>query len=281
MFTEFVSSCLEGIFQITMKLGFPSYAVAIIVIAVVIRIALLPLNLNQLRSTIAMQQIQPQLKELQAKYANNPETLQQKTMEMYQDYNINPLAGCLPTLIQFPILIGIYQGLRAFAPSFPEYYRFFWISDLSQPDATHIMVVLVGVSTLIQSYVISGKPQQIMQWYMVVAIPAMMAWMAWTFPSFLCIYWLSITIIGILQQLIITKPVKARMEQRQQELNEERRQKLEQQRGKGSKSQNAKVERQLRREKKAAEGTEEAAPADNRAEYKPEGAPKKRRRRTR
>lgn len=281
MFTEFVTSCLEGLFQITRSIGIPSYAIAIMIIAIVIRMALLPLNLKQLRSTVAMQQIQPQLQEIQTKYASNPETMQKKTMELYQAYDINPLAGCLPMLIQFPILVGIYQGLRAFVPAFPEYYNFFWISDLSQPDATHIMVFLVGASTLLQSYVISGKPQQPMQWYMLLVMPAMMAWMAAKFPAFLCIYWLSITVIGIFQQIIVTKPVKARMEKRQQELAEEQRQKLEQQRGRGSKTQNAKVERKLRREKKAAEnaGAEEAP--DNRAEYKPENTPKKHRRRTR
>lgn len=275
MLTDFVSSCLEGIFQVTLKLGFPSYAVAIIVIAVVIRMVLLPLNLKQLRSSIAMQQIQPQLQEIQNKYGKNPEAMNQKTMELYQNYNINPFAGCLPTLIQFPILIGIYQGLRAFVPSVPEYYRFFWISDLSQVDTTYIMVLLVGASTLLQSYIISGRPKQPMQWYMLIVMPLMMAWMAAKFPAFLCIYWLAVTVVGILQQLVITKPVKAMMEQREQELAEERRQQLEKQRGKGNKAQQAKAERQLRRERKSAE-SENAA-----AEDKPENGPKKNRRRRR
>lgn len=280
MFDQFVSNCLEGLFQMTMSLGFPSYAVAIIVIAVVIRMLLLPLNFKQMQSTIAMQQIQPELKEIQTKYASNPEVMQQKTMELYQNYNINPLAGCLPMLIQFPILIGLYRGLSNFVPSQPEFYRFFWISDLSQVDTTYIMVVLVGASTLIQSLVISGRPKQFMQWYMVIAIPAMMSWMAAKFPAFLCIYWLSITIIGILQQIVVTKPVKARMEKRQQELADERRKQLsEQQNIRGAKAQ-ARANREMRRHNKEAKEAEVAN--DGAASSEPrQHAPRQHRRRTR
>lgn len=272
MLTNFVAGCLEGIFQISQSLGFPSYALAIIVIAVVIRVLLLPLNMKQLRSTIAMQQIQPELQEIQAKYASNPEVMNQKTMELYKDYDVNPLAGCLPTLIQFPILIGLYQGLRAFVPQFPEYYNFFWIPDLSQPDTTYIMVVLVGVSTFLQSFIVTGKPTQFMQKYMLIAMPLMMAWMAAKFPAFLCIYWLTITVVGILQQLLITKPVKAKMQQRQVELAEEKRQKLEERKGAKAKQNARKAERAARhKEESAAEKTADAG----------EEAPKKHRRRRR
>lgn len=279
MFDEFVSGCLEKLFQITMSLGFPSYAVAIIVIAVVIRMLLLPLNFKQMQSTIAMQQIQPQLEEIRAKYANNPEVMQQKTMTLYQDYGVNPMAGCLPMLIQFPILIGLYRGLSNFVPSNPEYYRFFWIPDLAQVDTTYIMVFLVGASTLIQSLVISGRPKQFMQWYMVIAMPAMMAWMAAKFPAFLCIYWLSVTVIGILQQIVVTKPVKARMEKRQQELTEEKRLKLEQQANKNSKAQ-VRANREQRRHNKELKEAKAAEDKAADAEAKP-AAPKQHRRRTR
>lgn len=281
MFDEFVSSCLENIFQVTLSLGFPSYAVAIIVIATVIRILLLPLNFKQMQSTVAMQQIQPQLEEIRTKYASNPEVMQQKTMQLYQDYNVNPLAGCLPMLIQFPILIGLYRGLANFVPSNPEYYRFFWIPDLSQVDTTYIMVFLVGASTLIQSIVISGKPKQFMQWYMVIAMPAMMAWMAAKFPAFLCIYWLTITVIGIFQQIVVTKPVKKRMEKRQKELAEERQKELEsKQNGRVTKAQMRANREQRRHNKELVENAEGEAKKPSGDEAK-EHAPRQRRRRTR
>lgn len=272
MLTDFVAGCLEAIFQISQSLGFPSYALAIVVIAVIIRVLLMPLNLNQLRSTIAMQQIQPELQEIQTKYASNPEVMNQKTMELYKDYDINPLSGCLPMLIQFPIMIGLYQGLRAFVPQHPEYYNFFWISDLNDIDTTYIMVVLVGVSTFLQSYIITGKPTQPMQKYMLFAMPLMMAWMAAKFPAFLCIYWLTITVVGILQQLLITKPVKAKMQERQAELMEEKRRKLEERKNAKGKNNTRKAERTTKPKE------------DNTAEETVAGGvdtPKKRRRRRR
>ncbi len=227
MLTEFVSTCLEEIFDVTKSIGFPSYAIAIIVIAIVIRLILMPLNINQMKSTAAMQQIQPMLKEIRDRYADKPEIMNQKTMQLYADYDVKPLAGCLPLLIQLPIMIGLYNGLRAFVPTEPEYYKFLWISDLSQPDGTYIMVVLVALSTFLQSYIITGKPTEAMQKYMVYGMPLMMGWMAIQFPSFLCVYWLAVTIVGILQQLIINKPMKAKLEKRAAELAEEKRQKIE------------------------------------------------------
>lgn len=274
MFDQFVSNCLEGLFQITLDLGFPSYAVAIIVIAVVIRMLLMPLNFKQMQSTIAMQQIQPELEEIRNKYASNPELMQQKTMKLYQDYNINPLAGCLPMLIQFPILVGLYRGLASFVPSNPEYYRFFWIPDLSQVDTTYIMVFLVGASTLIQSLVVSGRPKQFMQWYMVIGIPAMMSWMAAKFPAFLCIYWLSITIIGILQQVVVTRPVKKRMQARQEELTAQRRKDLESKQNERNTKAQARANRAQRRHPAKEEQSDEA-------DQPKERAPRQHKRRTR
>lgn len=225
---SFVADCLEGLFEITQSLGFPSYAIAIFAIAVIIRIILMPLNINQLRSSVAMQQIQPQVQELQQRYADNPELMNQKLMQLYKDYDINPLAGCLPMLIQFPIMIGLYNGLRQFVPLHEEFYRFFWIDNLGDPDTTYIMVILVAGSTFLQSYIITGKPTQPMQKYMLFAMPFMMGWMAASFPSFLCIYWLGVTIIGIIQQLAINKPMRAKLQKRAAELEEEKRQRSEQ-----------------------------------------------------
>lgn len=240
----FVANCLEGIFNLTQTLGFPSYAIAIFVIAIIIRMILLPLNVNQLRSSVAMQQIQPQVQELQERYASNPELMNQKLMQLYQDYNINPLSGCLPMLIQFPIMIGLYNGLRQFVPLHQEFYKFLWIPDLGQTDTTYIMVILVAGSTFLQSYIITGKPTQAMQKYMLFAMPLMMGWMAASFPAFLCIYWLGVTIVGILQQLVINKPMREKLQRRAEELEEEKRKKNEERsnsKSKASRSHNRKT----------------------------------------
>src|SRR5699024_8862708 len=87
-----------------------NYGLSIIVVTIIIRLILLPLNVKQLKSSKAMQDIQPQLKEIQKKYsskdANTQQKLQQETMELFQKNGVNPLAGCLPIFVQMPILIA-------------------------------------------------------------------------------------------------------------------------------------------------------------------------------
>ncbi len=283
-FQDFVADSVEFLFNITQSLGFPSYAIAILAISVIIRLILMPLNINQLRSSVAMQAIQPQVQELQQRYAGNPELMNQKLMQLYQDYNINPLAGCLPMLIQFPIMIGLYNGLRQFVPENQEFYKFLWISDLSQIDSTYIMVVLVAGSTFLQSYIITGKPNQPMQKYMLFAMPIMMGWMAASFPAFLCIYWLGVTVVGILQQLAINKPMRAKLQQRAEELAEEKRQRDEQRNTHKSKGNHRRSDLKKTNKKeteKPADEAQVATEASENSDKASEQAPRKHRRRRR
>jgi YidC/Oxa1 family membrane protein insertase len=90
----------------------PNYGIAIIVLTLLIRVALLPLFLKQMKSTQAMQAIQPKIKEIQKKYKGNRQKSQEETMKLYQESGVNPLASCLPLLLQFPVLIAIYSVIR-------------------------------------------------------------------------------------------------------------------------------------------------------------------------
>src|SRR5699024_12721064 len=94
-----------------------SYGLAIIVVTLIIRTILVPLNVKQLKSSKAMQDIQPQMKELQKKYSSKDQKtqqkLQQKTMELFQKNGVNPLAGCLPIFVQMPVLISIYHAIMS------------------------------------------------------------------------------------------------------------------------------------------------------------------------
>ena len=85
--------------------------IAIAVFTVLVRLATYPLTAQQLRSSFEMQKLQPKMKELQEKYKNDREKLAQEQMKLYRDHNINPVGGCLPLLIQFPILIALYQAV--------------------------------------------------------------------------------------------------------------------------------------------------------------------------
>ena len=95
----------------------PNYGVTIILLTILIRVVLLPLGIKQIKSMQAMQAIQPKVKELQKKYKGNKQRLQEETMKLYREAGVNPLGGCLPLLLQFPILISMYSILRAPQPN--------------------------------------------------------------------------------------------------------------------------------------------------------------------
>jgi len=91
----------------------PNYGISIIVLTLLIRLLLLPLGIKQIKSMQAMQAIQPRVKELQKKYKGNKQKAQEETMKLYKEAGVNPLGGCLPLLLQFPILIAMYAVIRA------------------------------------------------------------------------------------------------------------------------------------------------------------------------
>ncbi len=121
-----------------------SYGLSIILFTIVVKVILYPLYKAQIKSQKNMQIIQPKLEELKAKYSNDKEKLNQKTLELYSEYKINPLAGCLPLLIQLPIIFALFDVLRnpvtrvfggdqALADAATN-VPFLWITDLTKPD---------------------------------------------------------------------------------------------------------------------------------------------------
>ena len=97
-----------------------NFGLAIIILTIVFRVVLLPLGIKQIKSMQAMQALQPKIKEIQKKYKGNKQKVQEQTMKLYQEYGVNPLGGCLPLLLQFPILIAMYSVIRAPVPYAPE-----------------------------------------------------------------------------------------------------------------------------------------------------------------
>ncbi len=130
------------------------YAWSIIIFTILVRLCLMPLMIKQIKSTKAMQDIQPKMQEIQEKYKNKPEKQKEELMKLYKDAKINPMAGCLPMFIQLPILMGLFALLRdpvahgvfvdqaQFATAAKG---FLWIKDLTTPDV--ILAVLSGATT--------------------------------------------------------------------------------------------------------------------------------------
>lgn len=219
-------------------LGIPySYGWAIIIFTIAIKLVTLPLTLKQLQSTKATQELQPKLRELQEKYGKDRQKLAEEQTKLYQEAGINPLGGCLPLLVQLPVLWGLYQALYVLAnPSVNELTgaKFFWIPDLSYPSLT------VGTTWIMESYKTqdwgkllvyfslpifmlitqmllqkmstpakSGKggkqdSQAQMMGQMMFLMPIMFAYITLGLPSGLTLYWSVSNLLSIVQQYFVT-----------------------------------------------------------------------------
>jgi YidC/Oxa1 family membrane protein insertase len=190
----------------------PSYGLAIILLTVIIRILLYPLNYKQMHSMAAMQRLQPKLKEIQDKYKKDPQKLQQKMMELYRENGVNPMAGCLPLLIQLPILFALYRALlNLFKHPNVEHLNFLYVINLAQRGSfsnpvSLILPVLAGVTTWWQMKLTpqaSGQEQA--QRTMSTIMPVMFAYISFTLPAGLALYWVVFNLLSVGQQYIINK----------------------------------------------------------------------------
>lgn len=186
-----------------------NYGLAIIIVTILVRLVILPLMIKQLRSSKAMQDLQPEMKLLREKYSSKDQQTQQKlqkeTMELFQKNGVNPLAGCFPLIVQMPILIGFYHAImrtRAIAE-----HSFLWF-DLGHKDPYYILPIVAGVATFIQQkLMMAGTANQNPQMAMMVwLMPIMIIIFAINFPAALSLYWVVGNIFMILQTLLINKP---------------------------------------------------------------------------
>jgi YidC/Oxa1 family membrane protein insertase len=191
---------------------YPNYGVAIILLTVVVKIALYPLSLQSTQQMSAVQKIQPKLKELQKKHKENPKELQEKTAELYKNEGVNPLGGCLPMLLQIPFFIALFfavQGMKFSGPG----AEFLWITDLSKPDPTYILVILIALSTY-WSQKTMPQASEMQTSAMNIVMPAFIAFVSAPFPSGVQVYWLAQTVISAAQQAYILKKIKSAAEGR-------------------------------------------------------------------
>jgi len=221
-----------------------NYGVAIILLTILIRLILYPLMQKQMVSMREMQKIQPLMKAVQEKYKNDKERLNKELMALYKEHKVNPMSGCLPLLIQMPILILLFQTLRVFKYHIPNTEiidgGFLWIANqynviengetiakaglaLSERlisfgvfgiEYIGILPFLVGGSMYIQQKMTStggaaggkdGGSSQQTQKMMTIMMPLLMGFMSFSLPSGLTLYWFTSTLLGIGQQYLINK----------------------------------------------------------------------------
>jgi len=202
-FVQWFAEVIQMMYGITVSIGLPNYGLAIILMTIAIKLILFPLTQKQMKSMRAMQEIQPQLKYIQEKYKDDPQTMQKKVMEMYKEHGVNPLGGCLPLVIQMPIFIAFYQSLYRFDFKVTEHASFFWIPNIGNPDPFYILAVLAAVTTYLQQKVSMVDSKDPTQKSMLYVMPLFMAWIAATMPAGLPLYWVMFNILGILQQLYV------------------------------------------------------------------------------
>lgn len=179
-----------------------NFGLAIIGLTLLIKLALLPLTLKQDKSMKKMKELQPILDDYKKKYGNDKNLLNQKTMELYKEKKVNPAGGCLPLLLQLPILWGLFGVLRVDRGVVPP-EAFLWM-NLLQPDPYYILPVLNGVVSFFQQK-LTGADHNPQMKQMMYIFPVMMIFISYKMPAGLQIYWLTSSLAGVLQQYFIMK----------------------------------------------------------------------------
>ncbi len=176
-----------------------NYGVSLIVLTALIKLAMYPAYKSQMMSTQGMQEIQPKIKEIQNKYANDRQMMNQKISELYQQEGVSPAAGCLPMIVQMFVIMGLFMLLRnpvQFMNSekmiFAIHESFLWMEDLAQPDPW-ILPILAGLATFASFFFQKSMSQpgmgDIMQKMMKYIFPIMIMWLAKSYPAGLALYW--------------------------------------------------------------------------------------------
>jgi YidC/Oxa1 family membrane protein insertase len=181
-----------------------NYGIAIILITVIIKILFWPLTHKSYQSMKDMQKLQPEMAKLKEKYKDKKEDLNREVMALYKKYNVNPLGGCLPILLQIPVFIALYNVLQNSIELRHANFISFWINDLSALDPTYISPILMGASMFYQQKMTptSADPAQAK---MMLLMPVIFTFMFLSFPSGLVLYWLVNNVLSIAQQLYINK----------------------------------------------------------------------------
>jgi YidC/Oxa1 family membrane protein insertase len=211
-----------------------NYGVAIILLTVLVKLILLPLTIKQTRSMIAMQKIQPEIKKLQEKYKDDKEKLSQEMMKFYKENKVNPLGGCLPLILQMPVFFALFTVLRKYLltpptiilgntlaamtaiPGFaglPGAYAglpdvkqagFLWINNLADStriaDPTFILIILLAATTWYSQKQVMTDPRQK---NMMIIMPLITAFIGWSLPAGVVLYWLTTNILQIIQQFAL------------------------------------------------------------------------------
>ncbi|SEU08139.1 YidC/Oxa1 family membrane protein insertase [Paenibacillus sp. NFR01] len=179
------------------------YGLAVLVMVIIVRTIILPLTIKQVRSSRAMQAIQPELEKIKKKYKDQPEKVQQETMRLFQENKVNPMAGCLPLIVQMPIFIALYNSIY-YNPALRE-HSFLWL-QLGKPDHYFILPLLAAATTFLQTRMMTKMnpvQQQGPMQFMMMVYPVLIFIMSYNFPAALPLYWCYSNLYTIIQNYFL------------------------------------------------------------------------------
>lgn len=206
------------------------FGVAVIALTLLLRILMHPLGIQAIKSQKAMSEIQPKLEEIKEKYKNDKAALAKASMELYKEANVNPFSGCLPLLIQLPILLALYRVFwRGLSPEAMAYLYSFvpnpglidtnFLGLLNLGESSAVLAVAAGVAQFFQAKtgMSRNQPQpkktgfdfsQMLQKQMLYFFPAITVLIVWRLPSAIALYWLVSSLFAIGEQYLVLKPKK-------------------------------------------------------------------------
>lgn len=182
-----------------------NYGLAIILLTLIVRIVFFPLTERGNRSMRKMSKIAPQAKEIREKYKDNPQLMNQKTMELYRTAGVSPLGGCLPILVQIPVFFALYAALDSAVEL--RHVSFLWITDMTKPDLVgpqifgyglHPLVIVMTLLMILQQRLTPSNMEP-MQQKMMMLMPLVMLVFLYNLPAGLTLYWTVSQVFSILQ----------------------------------------------------------------------------------
>ncbi len=196
-FTRFILWAFRLLHQ-----GIPNYGWVIVVFALLMKLAFAPLTFRSIVAMKKMQDLQPRLKALQKKYADDPQRLNQEMMKLYRQAGVNPFSGCLPLLFQLPVFYGLYRVLRDWIELRNAPFVF-WIQDLSLRDPYYVLPIAMGLVSATNAWLSSRDNPQGRQ--MGVMMSVVFTFVFLNFPAGIVLYWMVYNVFSAVEQAVIRR----------------------------------------------------------------------------
>ncbi|MHB8076947.1 YidC/Oxa1 family membrane protein insertase [Desulfosporosinus fructosivorans] len=206
-----MTSLLNILYSFSASVGFPNYGVAIILLTMLIKTLIYPLTYKQMASMRKTIELQPKIKAIQEKHKGDKEKANAGVMELYKEHKVNPMGGCLPIVVQLPIFWALYSTLRNFSYEGSATAAHWFLGfDLTKiygfTSPYHLLLpIFAALTTYLQSKITNPNTSDPTQKTMLYVMPVFFAYISATVPAGLALYWVTMNVVSIFQQLYINR----------------------------------------------------------------------------